>query len=314
MRKTKLVRTWVWTGFLDSVEWDGKDDSGNALPDASYRYVVNGIDQAGNSSSRGEISGIRIDTAPTPVYLTAKESYILAGETNKELMQIFTALVSNTDGIDSWLFAVENENGQSVISKIGEDKVPGTFTWNGTDEKGRPVEGVFKGVLTVAYQKGSRPHAETRPFISDASAPNINVKLNPQPFSPDDDNVDDEVIIEISVEDRSPIQEWSLDINDPRNRSYISFAGKGRPSERIIWDGRSGKGALVESAEEYPYLLRVTDILGNTAEKRGEISVDVLVIRDGDRLKILINNITFQSNSPSTQCRWRDRCQESAGT
>ena len=26
--ENKLVRTWVWTGSLDSVEWDGKDDSG----------------------------------------------------------------------------------------------------------------------------------------------------------------------------------------------------------------------------------------------------------------------------------------------
>jgi len=43
----------------------------------------------------------------------------------------------------------------------------------------------------------------------------------------------------------------------------------------------------------------VTDVLGQSSVKRGEIAVDVLVIREGNRLKILINNITFSPNSPS---------------
>ena len=112
------------------------------------------------------------------------------------------------------------------------------------------------------------------------------------------DNVDDEVVISLRVEDRSRISEWSLKIFDPRGREFITFSGRGRPSERIIWDGRSGKGELVQSAEDYPYVLTVTDILGHTSIEEGQIAVDVLVIREGDRLKILINNITFQPSSP----------------
>ena len=293
----KEIRSWIWPGSLKPTEWDGTDESGNALPDGQYRYVVSGMDKAGNETRR-EVTGIRIDTAPTPVYLTAKEGYIKAGETDPEKAQSFTTVIPNDSGIASWVFQIEEDGRQPVFSRTGVGKVPDGFQWNGTDSGGKPVEGVFKGVLNVVYEKGSRPRAESRPFVSDGSPPKIAVNLEPQPFSPDDDNVDDEVIIGFSVEDRSRVSEWSFDIFDPRERDFIMFSGRGRPSERIIWDGRSGRGELVESAEDYPFIFTVTDILGHTASKRGIISVDVLVIREGDRLKIRINNMTFQPSSP----------------
>ena len=294
--QNQTVRRWVWNETLDSFEWDGTDDSGNPLPDGDYRYTVSGVDLAGNRTER-EIPGLRIDTAPTPVYLTAKEGYIKAGEVELERMQSFTVLVPNDSGVLSWSFAVENEEGKAVYAESGPGEVPEAFRWNGTNRDGRAVEGVFKGALTLVYAKGARPRAETRPFVSDGSPPELSVGLEPQPFSPDGDNVDDEVIIALLVEDRSRIREWSLEIFDPRDNEFITFSGRGRPSERIIWDGRSGRGELVESAEDYPYLLTVTDALDHRSVKRGSIPVDVLVIREGSRLKIQINNITFHPSS-----------------
>jgi len=86
-------------------------------------------------------------------------------------------------------------------------------------------------------------------------------------------------------------------INDPKGREFISFKGRGRPSERIIWDGRSMKGELVQSAEDYYYTFTVSDILNNTRTVEGDIPVDVLVVRDGDRFKIQISSITFKPDS-----------------
>ena len=175
--------------------------------------------------------------------------------------------------------------------------MPASFKWNGVDSGGKPIEGVFKGVLNVVYEKGARPRGETRPFISDGSPPVVKIEIQPQPFSPDDDNVDDEAVIGITVEDSSRISEWKLDVFDKRNTPFITFFGRGRPSERIIWDGRSGRGELVESAEDYSYTFTASDILGHSATVKGDIAVDVLVIREGNRLKIRISNLTFQPSS-----------------
>jgi outer membrane protein OmpA-like peptidoglycan-associated protein/flagellar hook assembly protein FlgD len=293
----RRVAGFRWTGELKPFEWNGTDDSGNRLPDGDYSYVVVGTDKAGNQTT-STLRDIRIDTAPTPVYLTANQGYVRAGETDPAKYQTFTAVVPNAAGVAGWAFSIVGEDRKAVYTKTGSRTVPGSFTWNGTDDKGRPVEGPFIGVLIVSYDKGSQPRGESRPFISDGSPPEVTVQVSPQPFSPDGDNVDDEAVIGLAVEDRSRITEWSLEIFDPRGKGFITFSGKGRPSERIIWDGRSGRGELVESAEDYPYVLTVTDVLGHTAVKKGEIAVDVLVLRDGNRLKILINNITFQPNLP----------------
>jgi outer membrane protein OmpA-like peptidoglycan-associated protein len=50
---------------------------------------------------------------------------------------------------------------------------------------------------------------------------------------------------------------------------------------------------------DYPYSLRQLQIpLGRANEFTGEIPVDILVIKVGDRFKIAVPSITFAPNSP----------------
>jgi len=77
---------------------------------------------------------------------------------------------------------------------------------------------------------------------------------------------------------------------------FKSWGGTGAPAKSFTWDGRSDKGELVESATDYPFVFTVSDVLGNSARVEGAISVDVLVIRDGDRLKIKVPSIVFRPN------------------
>jgi outer membrane protein OmpA-like peptidoglycan-associated protein len=122
--------------------------------------------------------------------------------------------------------------------------------------------------------------------------------MQPRPFSPDNDGVDDELFIEPTVQDASRLESWALEILDPREKRFAAFDGVGTPSERIRWDGRSADGELVQAATDYPYRFTATDAVGNTTVLEGEIPVDVLVIREDGKLKIRITNITFDPNSP----------------
>ncbi|MDC7233359.1 MAG: OmpA family protein [Spirochaetales bacterium] len=286
------VRTWYWSGTPETVIWDGTDENGNILADGVYQYRLSSSDNAGNRSEKS-LKGIEIDTTATPVYLTAE--YALFSPLSEEFPeQNFTLYVKNEEGIESWSLVIRTKDGQIVRSIAAETALPESVTWDGRDENGSLVEGTFTGELTVRYAKGNRPVALSREFIADNSAPLVNVGLSPVPFSPDDDNVDDELRIALSVQDLSPIRDWKMTIFDPKGNEFISFGGRGRPSERIIWDGRSRTGELVQSAEDYPYEIRVTDFLGHSTVEKGLIPVDILVIRDGDRLKVRISNITFE--------------------
>ena len=288
----QTVRSWFWKENLESLDWDGTDENGNMVPDGIYNYSVSSTDPAGNTNRVG-IRGIEVDTKSTPVYLTAKNT--IFSPVSEELPeQVFTAHVTNPVGIDRWVLNILDESGSSVKSISGEGSVPSTLSWNGRNNAGTLSEGLCHGSLEVFYAKGNRPVAESREFAVDNSAPLVQVDLSPRPFSPDDDNVADELKIAIAVKDISPVRDWEMVIRDPKGNEFISFGGKGRPSERIIWDGRSRQGELVQSAEDYPYELQVTDLLGHSTISRGDIPVDILVIRDGENLKVMISNITFE--------------------
>ena len=271
------INSWFWKKNVENVVWDGTDENGNQVPDGIYSYEIISTDRAGNTKEVA-LRGIQVDTRTTPVYLTAKNT-LFSPVSEDFPEQVFTAHVTNTEGIDSWSLAIIDENGVTVKETTGTGVVPAGLNWDGRNSSGIMVEGVYKGQLTVNYTKGNRPMADSRSFTVDNSAPLVEIDLQPRPFSPDDDNVDDELRISMAVKDLSPIKDWQMVILDPKGKEFISFGGNGRPSERIIWDGRSRQGELVQSAEDYPYELRITDLLGNSTVRNGMIPVDILVIR-----------------------------------
>jgi outer membrane protein OmpA-like peptidoglycan-associated protein len=172
------------------------------------------------------------------------------------------------------------------------------FTWDGKADDGKIYEDIYTAEFSAVYAKGNRPRVSSTPVILDITAPEANITLAPIPFSPDNDGIDDELTIGLSVKDASPINEWRLVVNDRMGRMFNSFAGKGMPAASIIWDGRSSTGELVMAAEDYPFVFTISDTLGNERTVLGKIPIDILVIRDGDRLKIRISNINFAPNSP----------------
>jgi outer membrane protein OmpA-like peptidoglycan-associated protein len=93
------------------------------------------------------------------------------------------------------------------------------------------------------------------------------------------------------------IDGWQIAILDPEQHPFTSFAGKGAPSEKIIWNGTSSTGELVQSAEDYPVSFTIKDELGNVTTVMKSIPIDILVLRDGDKLRVRIASITFQANT-----------------
>jgi outer membrane protein OmpA-like peptidoglycan-associated protein len=71
------------------------------------------------------------------------------------------------------------------------------------------------------------------------------------------------------------------------------FEGSGDPPARIEWDGKNSSGELVQSASDYLFTFNVADVHGNSSSLEGIIETDILVIRDGNRLKAQVPSIVF---------------------
>jgi outer membrane protein OmpA-like peptidoglycan-associated protein/flagellar hook assembly protein FlgD len=301
------VKSWSWKGEAQSFSWDGSDEAGNVVPDGAYRYAVEATDAAGNKGG-ASIAGIAVDNRPAQVFVTASESGISPnGDGFKDSLN-FSPIVNLKDGISSWRLAVTDKSGAERRVFSGKAPVPERVEWDGKDGSGAVVQGEFTGTLTVDYAKGDRASAKTGSILVDSLGPVVKISLSPELFSPDNDGVNDELSFNITVADENPIVDWRLDIAEaavvegapagakPQERLFISWGGKGMPAPSITWDGRSAKGELVEAATDYPWYFTIKDSLGNVSKVSGKIPVDVLVIREGERLKVKVPSIVFRPN------------------
>ena len=134
----------------------------------------------------------------------------------------------------------------------------------------------------------------------DSTGPELAVNFSTNYFSPDGDGVDDELEIAIKAEDESGIANWRMEIREPYepNPIFAEWGAEGNPPEKIVWDGRSASGELVQSATDYPFKLTVTDAEGNVSVFEGFVGVDVLVIREPNGvLRVRVPSIIFGANS-----------------
>lgn len=297
----RIVRRETWSGSAPDFVWDGRDNSGSIVPDGTYSYQLTATDVAENSVTR-RVTGITVDTRGTTVTVSASERAISPngdGRTDSARIDLSTSL---NEGVESWSLLILDTQGRAIRDlTLGPARiVPESVIWDGRDDDGVVREGTFTPRFTVTWQKGNVADDEaSRPILVDVSPPQFTVSTTPTPFSPDDDGENDVATIAFSrVRDASPIESWQVRLVDPYGNTFFKRGGPGAPPASFEWDGYSEEGELVQAAEDYRVETTMIDDLGNRAEKTTILPVDVLVIREGDVLKIRISSIQFAPNSP----------------
>jgi len=294
------VRSFSWEGNVKSFNWDGKDETGNVVADGSYTLTMASTDEAGNTG-KAVIQNIKVDNRSAKVFVTAeREAFSPNGDGYADTQQ-FSIRTTIGEGIAKWSFTIKRADSTDTVyawSQKDKADLPSSIQWDGKTANGRTAEGKMVAVLDITYEKGDSVSASTAAFLCSVTPPQLTVRTAPEYFSPDNDGVDDDLFISLKGTSVVPFKNWSFEIKDPNNgKSFWKTNGKSTITERIIWDGRGNNGELVQSAVDYPYTFTVTDILGMTSSVEGFISVDVLVIRIGDVLKMQVPSIIFRSDN-----------------
>ena len=292
-----VVRSFFWRGELADFTWDARDENGNVVRDGQYTYRVTGRDLAGNTAS-AVLEGIEVDGRPTSLTATLATEGFSPNDDDVRDTQAIGVQVGVNEGIRVWEVQFVHARQGSQRAMGGTGAVPERLVWDGLDNQGTPApEGAYVAEVHVDYLKGNQPRARTATFILDRTPPRVRLALSPLPFSPDGDGVDDVLTMAVEVEDLSPVSGWSMTITDPLGAPFTTLSGRGAPGDRITWDGLSDSGELVQSALEYPVALAVSDGVGNASFVSTTIPIDILIIRDGDKLRIRIAAITFPPDS-----------------
>ncbi|MDR1429516.1 MAG: gliding motility-associated C-terminal domain-containing protein [Spirochaetaceae bacterium] len=308
------VHSWTWKGSAPALVWNGDDRAGNTVPDGSYRLVLRSEDEAGNRTQE-TINNIVVDSRTPRAFFTVSPQAIAPAETPRNTQNEgvrFSIILNPRDGIADWQVEIKDEAGtvrrrfSAAQNPPGSGRTaaqagapPETLVWDGRESGGLVIEGRYNAELTVNYEKGDVVSLSAGPVTVDVSGPRLGFSSSPEYFSPDNDGVDDDLYISLSAEDLSPIAAWSLEVREPVApfNLFYRLEGRGVPSNRIVWDGRSSRGELVQAATDYPVKFRAADTLGNSSEIDAVIGVDVLVIRDGDLLRIQVPSIIFRENA-----------------
>ncbi len=300
--QNQTVWSKVYSGKIPSnFEWNGTDNSGNKVADGTYTIAFSATDSAGNFGAAE--TSVQVDKREAKAYLTAElDAFSPNGDDYLET-QTFALRATLLDGIESWSFDIVSPEGKSVRQWSGSSSdgknaaLPSEIVWNGLDSENNVAEGVFTGNLKISYIKGNLVDVKSSAFICSITPPALTVKTSPQYFSPDNDGENDELYISLKGSDVVPLKSWSFVIKDPENgKPFWKISGKSSITEQVVWDGRGNNGELVQSAMDYPYTFTVTDSLGLTSEVNYKISVDVLVIREGDVLKMAVPAIIFRQD------------------
>ncbi|MCL2764184.1 MAG: OmpA family protein [Treponema sp.] len=285
------------SGEPQPIVWDGRNDSGEIAPDGVYSFRISATCKAQNSAS-AELANIILDSREAGAFLTSSVAAIRPAENQSSSLVDFAIRLLLSDGIESWKLELKDDKGAVQRTFQGREQVPSVQGWNGLTEQGQIIEGIYTPQLTVNYTRGDVVTASATTVLVDISGPQLSVITSPEFFSPDNDGYNDELYINLTAVDASPIAQWYFEIRapEPPFPVFRRIEGRGTPGSRIIWDGRSDRGELVQSAMDYPYTFSATDALGNSSSMEGKIGIDILVIRDGDRLKIQIPSIIFRPN------------------
>lgn len=291
-----IIKQWTGNGYLNNIEWKGDDYTGEKVLSGNYIYSINFYNET-IGEIKEVIKNIKVDTDILDGSIDIKYNSPLE---NSDIL--FNINVDKKNDITNWKIDIikkekNDENITYTFSNKTSQNLMSSIIWKNDKFSKIITDGKYIARLKVEYESGNYIEVDSKSFIYDTTPPQIFIRTSPTPFSPDNDYVHDELTIELDIKDISEIQSWEFRIKDTKGNEFISFSGKGKPGKRIIWDGMSSYGELVQSEIDYIYTMTVKDIVGNIGTSTGLIQVDTLVIKDGNNLKIQIPAFNFKNET-----------------
>ncbi len=228
------VRSYKWeNGTPETVEWDGKNDSGADAAPGTYSYSLKSTDLAGNTADPIILEGITLDNTETRVAIVVENPWFSPNNDGvKDRTRIFFDEHVKT-GIKSWEWNIADLDGKIYLKASGTDTPPEEITLDGLDFEGTPLpEGMYRVNYLVTYLNGNKPTA-SEDLVIDVTPPEIKVTVDNPVFSPDGDGKKDIVAIQLKSNE---IVTWEGKIVNASGETILAKTSN-QTTSLIVWDG-----------------------------------------------------------------------------
>ena len=292
-----------------SASWDGSSVAGGFVtPGTTYQAVATVRDEYGNSAklkadiavaALPEKAPVQAVTPPPqkpgqPTVTATEPGFSPNGDKVADTLTLALGYGSPS-AVTTWKVSVSQQGGDVQRTWSGDgSNLPSTIVWDGKSDSGSLApEGTYTATIAATYSSAAPGSATSAPFVLDVTPPSGSITLSAPLFSP----IESSDTISLKLDATSPtakIDSWTMDIYDPGGNVFRTFSGKW-PASSVTWNGRSAKGELVQSAEDYPVVATVRDQFGNTGTVKSVVPVDILVEKIATGYRILASRIFFKA-------------------
>jgi flagellar hook assembly protein FlgD len=176
--------------------WDGRDDGGEIVPDGPYTFVVGAVDLAGNENQADTsvvVDAERFDISHTK---SAPKRF------NPELGEITEINYELSEPAETLSITIYCRN-TPVRHLVVDELMPvggNSVLWDGRDDNGAILpSGVYKVKISATSFAGENAQEQATVRIDDRMPVIANVADSPDPFSPDNDGVEDTTTISYTL-------------------------------------------------------------------------------------------------------------------
>jgi outer membrane protein OmpA-like peptidoglycan-associated protein len=318
-----LVKNWSGQWPNTSATWDGSSMNGAFVtPATTYQATATVRDEYGNSSQlKAEVLVTALPQKapvvaaqpapqppappppPPPPPAKPGQPSIAAralgfspnGDKVADTLP-FTLGYGQPSAVVSWNVKISAAGAGTQKTFTGDgSNLPASLVWDGKSDSGAmSPEGIYTATLAVDYGTAFAPGTATsQSFVLDLTPPTGTISLSSALFSPIESS--DTITLKLTAGSKlAKIDSWTMDIYDPGGNVFMTFTGKW-PSDTAVWDGKSAKGEMVQSAEDYPVVAKVRDQFGNVGTVKASVPIDILVEKNATGFRILASRIFFKA-------------------
>jgi outer membrane protein OmpA-like peptidoglycan-associated protein/flagellar hook assembly protein FlgD len=249
-------------GMETALTWDGNSLDGQLVADGFYNVRISTTDRGGNYFET-TFENLKVDTVESEVELTAGAGVFSPNGDGVNDTVVVEITVQDDSAIESWMLKiVSNDDSSTVVTTGGQSEIISSYTWDGLDGQGKvAAESVYFADIEVTYTNGNVSKAESPRFAVDVTAPKAEVTITPGVFSPDGNDIRDDVVIEQSASIEKV--DWNATITDEDGLMVAEFTWKYAIPFNFTWNGRDDEGNAFNDGTYY-YQIECTDLAGNS--------------------------------------------------
>ncbi|MDD5746588.1 MAG: FlgD immunoglobulin-like domain containing protein, partial [Candidatus Omnitrophica bacterium] len=266
-----LKNSIVMAQGANTVEWDGRDNSGTICPDNTYKYVIRAVNNGGYVSEQER--AVTVDNHVVLITVPAPASTVTGQVT-------LTAIASSTVKYPS-LF-------KFLYRRINQATWEGFFygqwndsnrSWTAIWDTPQCINGEYEIACSFEYEDLNQQYRdETTAILATCTVNNginiLNVSDSPDSFSPNANGEFDTATIQYELINYSGNVSVKVYNNLNEQVRILKEAVMENPgSYQVVWDGKDDTRQVMPDGV-YHYVIDVNDGNGNVIEKQGTITLD----------------------------------------